>query len=449
VSFAETFSVLGKEKAKRNAWSGGSYKITEATIVDIDTERMSLDVVVETRNERKDDNKPPQRVDISLDAKPVIKVRIGGCSKEIMEQYVSNPVPRTIVAASDLDDIVRRLCRFCWIVNQPAVTGRLIQLGIQLQQDPREDHNGSSTVVGGVGKIKENLYLNQVPHNRYVRQYFYEMAAKQVLEAVVLCAQQPDVISNRMQVISLFPETNPSMDSYRIGTLLELTRAIAIKLVEQNLRVRICVQGSMGVGIFTGLPKQLGGVAKLLQLMDWQSNDGEENEGMVGTYLNFGAVGADHVVNKHTRTNEDGTTTQIEQDDVFLIIAPQNMVGTDSSIIPKLQEMVDAAGDRPVVLINPDLSDKVSSQGQQNVRGRQQRMDFADSFQTVWQFQNIYVSGTSYFPILGSIFKPGPQSMWIAHQRRDLLNSEGEIYVPVLAGEHKPTGEQILDAFES
>lgn len=149
-----------------------------------------------------------------------------------------------------------------------------------------------------------------------------------------------------------------------------MTRAIAIKLVEQNLRVRICVQGSMGVGIFTGVPKQLSGVSKIVQMMDWQSEEGEENEGMVGKFLNFGAIGKEHVVNAHTAA--DGT--KVEQDDVFLIIAPQNMVGVDTSIIPALSEMVEAAGDRPVILINSDLTDKVSSQGQQNVRGRQQRM---------------------------------------------------------------------------
>jgi adenylate kinase len=84
-------------------------------------------------------------------------------------------------------------------------------------------------------------------------------------------------------------------------------------------------------------------------MMDWQSGEGEENEGMVGTYLNFGLVGADHVVN--SSVNEDGT--RVEQDDVFVIIAPQSMVGVDSSIIGPLSEMVEAAGDRPVILINP------------------------------------------------------------------------------------------------
>lgn len=261
----------------------------------------------------------------------------------------------TVSEDEPIDDLIRRLNRMCWIVNKPAITGKLIQLGIQLGGN-------------GVGKVKENLFLNQVPHNRYVRKYFYEMAANAALEAVVLCSEGK--ISNRMKVTSMFPEMNPAMDSYRIGTILEMARTMAIKMVEENLRVRICVQGSMGVGIFTAVPKQLNGVNKVLQMMDWQAEEGEENEGMIGNYLNFGAVGKEHVVNAYTA--EDGT--KVEQDDVFLIIAPQSMVGVDSSIIPALSEMVDAAGDRPVILINPDLTDKVSSNGQQNVRGRKERL---------------------------------------------------------------------------
>jgi len=244
--------------------------------------------------------------------------------------------------------------------------------------------------------------------------------------------------------MSMFPEMNPSMDSYRIGTILEMVRTITIKLTEQNIRVRICVQGSMGVGIFTGVPKQLGGVSKLLQMMDWESQEGEENEGMVGDYLNFGNIGAQHVVDAHVK--EDGT--KVEQDDVFILIAPQSMLGVDCSIIGPLKEMVEAAGDRPIILLNPDLTDKVSSQGQQNVRGRQDRIDFANSFQTIWHFQNIYISGTSYFPILGAIFKPGPLNMWSSYQRRDLANNEGEVYLPVLSGEEKPQGDQILESFQ-
>jgi hypothetical protein len=49
-AFAETFSTLGVTKAKKNAWSGGSYKIVGARIVDIDTHSMELDVTIVERN---------------------------------------------------------------------------------------------------------------------------------------------------------------------------------------------------------------------------------------------------------------------------------------------------------------------------------------------------------------------------------------------------------------
>ena len=168
--------------------------------------------------------------------------------------------------------------------------------------------------------------------------------------------------------------------------------------------------------------------------MDWESGEGEQNEGMVGDYINFGHVGKDHVV--------DGE----KQDDVFILICPQNMIGLESSIIQNLEEMVDAAGDRPVILINPDLEDKVSAQGQQSVRGRQQRLDFTSSFKDIFQFQNSYMSGTSYFPILGSVVKLGPLEPWVAHQRRDLV-SGGEVYLPIYSSETKPESEVLMKCF--
>lgn len=80
---------------------------------------------------------------------------------------------------------------------------------------------------------------------------------------------------------------------------------IAMQLAQEKLHVRVCVQGSMGVGIFTGVPKQLNGVARLLQIMDWQSEPGEEHEGMVGDYVRFGSIGADHVVDEHVAVDGD------------------------------------------------------------------------------------------------------------------------------------------------
>jgi hypothetical protein len=128
---------------------------------------------------------------VYVDAAPVSTVR---------SQYANMKPVADDLTLHPVDDIVRRLCRLCWIVNKPSVTGKLIQLGIQIGGD-------------NVGMIKDNLYLNQVPHNRYVRQYFYGMAANAVFDAVVLCSKGR--ITNRMQLNSMFPEMNPSMDSYR------------------------------------------------------------------------------------------------------------------------------------------------------------------------------------------------------------------------------------------
>ena len=139
-----------------------------------------------------------QEVSISLDATPVIRVRNAYAGMaEIPRNLELHPV----------DDIIRRLNRLCLISGHPETTGRLIQMGIQI---------GGK----GVGGIKENMYLNQVPHNRYIRQYFYEMTADAALEAVVLCSKGE--ISNRMKITSMFPEMNPSMDSYRYVDTVDL-----------------------------------------------------------------------------------------------------------------------------------------------------------------------------------------------------------------------------------
>lgn len=46
---AENFSQIGIEKAKKNAWSGNSYQILSAKIVDINTKSFELDVEIQIR----------------------------------------------------------------------------------------------------------------------------------------------------------------------------------------------------------------------------------------------------------------------------------------------------------------------------------------------------------------------------------------------------------------
>lgn len=416
--FTLAFTEIGKEMKRKNAFSGGSFIVESAKLVDITRENLTIDVTLHERGK----DKSLRRVAINLDSD------LHPSASPRQYNAVSEKAPRS--SDNAVDDVIRRLIRLCNIVKQPEVTGKLVQVGIQI---------GGK----GTGRIEENLYLNNVPHNRLVRKYFYNMACKATLDAVTSCSEGK--VSNRMQITCLFPELNTGMDAYRVGTLLEMARALTMTLAEENLRVRVCVQGSMGVGIFTAIPKQLSGVASLLQRMDWQSGEGEENEGMVGTYVNFGGVGKEHVVN----AGVDRRGNKIEQDDVFIIICPQSMVGQDTSIYGPLSEMVAAAGDRPVILLNPDLTDKISSNGQQSVRGRSERLAFQNSFESIYHFQCTYVSGTSYFPIFGALGKFGPTEPWIAYHRRDRVNNGGEIYIPVVAGEDRPESEDIMKAVEN
>lgn len=73
------------------------------------------------------------------------------------------------------------------------------------------------------------------------------------------------------------------MDTYRVGTMLEMVRELAYSMADVGLNTRILIQPSMGDGIFKSLPLALAGVMSIMRGMDWE-------EGLVGTHVNFGEV---------------------------------------------------------------------------------------------------------------------------------------------------------------
>ncbi|KAH8966999.1 hypothetical protein BDL97_03G054900 [Sphagnum fallax] len=217
--------------------------------------------------------------------------------------------------------------------------------------------------------------LNTCPYTSEMRSYFY----RDVCEATQKAVEDGH---HKLRVQITIPELDPEVDVHRIGTLLELMRELAFTFANDGKRVRVCVQGSMGEGIFSGIPLQLAGVRRMLEVMDWGSYDAK------GTFINIGAVGANEVQ---------------EEDDMFIITAPQNAVG--NCIIDDLKAMVNAAGNRPVIIVNPRLKDVPGSGGVMQTMGRDKRMEFAESFYTCYNFRLLYTSGTLY-PILGALRYP-------------------------------------------
>ena len=217
------------------------------------------------------------------------------------------------------------------------------------------------------------------------------------------------------------------------------------------MNTRVCVQGSMGQGAFTGVPRVLSGVRKLLSMMDWQAGPGEAHEGVLGeeeayTRRSKGVGEGEGRI----RFGEVGPAEVAGDDDVVIILAPQSMVG--ASIYESLSEMVEKAEAQgtSTILINPDLVDRQSANGVMSVRGRSGRIAFAESFEEIYHFRLPYGGTTFMYPILGAVRMTRAHSdgdagrddaLYVLHQRRESDKSEEYDPVGCTPGREPTVGE--------
>ncbi|KAL3353068.1 hypothetical protein AABB24_020848 [Solanum stoloniferum] len=257
--------------------------------------------------------------------------------------------------------------------------------------------------------------LNNIPHSREIREYFYT----DVLQATQRAINDG---KTRLKIEINIPELNPSMDVYRIGTLMELIRVLALSFADDGKRVKVCVQGSMGEGALAGMPLQLAGSRKILEYMDWG------DYGALGNFVNIGSIGGKEVE---------------KQDDLFILVAPQNAVG--NCIIDDMRAMTDAAGNRPIILVNPKLKDLPASSGIMQIMGRDKRLEYAASFEICYQFRLLYYAGTQY-PIMGALRMSYPYPYEL-YKRVD--ESPGkEKYISLATFAKRPSIDELNDAFE-
>ncbi|XP_038890385.1 adenylate kinase 5, chloroplastic isoform X2 [Benincasa hispida] len=257
--------------------------------------------------------------------------------------------------------------------------------------------------------------LNNIPHSREIRKYFYD----DVLEATKRAVQGG---RTRLKVEINIPELNPEMDVYRIGTLMELIRTIALSFADDGRRIKVCIQGSMGEGALSGMPLQLAGTRRILEYMDWG------DYGALGTFVKIGSIGAKEVD---------------QQDDMFILVAPQNAVG--NCIIDDMKAMTDAAGDRPVILVNPRLKDLPGSSGIMQTMGREKRLEYAASFEICYFFRLLYYAGTQY-PIMGALRMSYPYGYEL-YKRVDEPSGK-ERYIELSKYPNRPSTDDINDAFQ-
>jgi len=217
--------------------------------------------------------------------------------------------------------------------------------------------------------------LNTTPHARDSRQMFYQDAS----EAVVAAVESPTI--SRCSMVLQIPETNIEGDVYRVGTLLELARNMATGVIRSQKKkcVKLCVQQSLGEGIFTGLPLSLSGVRRLLEMLDFEDD--------VADYVKVGAVSEEEVDDECA---------------AYIVLCPQNIV--NGCVVPLLEEMTLAAEAKgqTVMILNANLGDVPSSGGRMQVGGRKERIAFAKSFTPIYHFRLLYQK-PFFYPIYGCI----------------------------------------------
>ena len=67
----------------------------------------------------------------------------------------------------------------------------------------------------------------------------------------MVLAAEPCIACAPLLNSMVIPELNTEMDVYRIGTMLEMVREVAMAIAVDGRRVKVCVQQALGQGIFT------------------------------------------------------------------------------------------------------------------------------------------------------------------------------------------------------
>ena len=232
----------------------------------------------------------------------------------------------------------------------------------------------SSSSTAAAAPVALPVRLNSTPTPRAVRSFFYEDAAGGVCAA--LAAGE-----TRATVKITLPETDRTFDSYRLATILECVRVAVMRLADSSKKVRVCVQGPLGEGFFTGMPLSLAGAGRMIAQMDWGRTPAQE------AAVSFGDVSAGAV--------EPGV-------DVYFVIAPQNMAGACVTAPLEAMATAVAATGAAMVLINPSLADVQSSGGLMSVRGRGDRLAFEASFAPAYVFRLLFTNPSIPYPILGA-----------------------------------------------
>lgn len=234
-------------------------------------------------------------------------------------------------------------------------------------------------------------------------------------------------LNNVCNLTLLLPQLDPELDVFDRRFVLSLTWSLVIGLAfESGLKTRVLVQGVRKYG---AIPLSVAGLRRTFEADMAASADAWGGEEAMSSVLRTGDL-------------EDPNSVE-DEDDAIVVITPCN--ATSTPVVNDVMELAERVGSRrPIILINPRLSDVPSAAGVMGVSGRAARNDFLKNSAFPFYLRLLFDSGTLY-PLRAIVYRAysGPWQLWIP---AGSPGNETETYG--IAGEfdERPTGSQLDDA---
>lgn len=226
------------------------------------------------------------------------------------------------------------------------------------------------------------------------------------------------------------PQLDPELDVFDRRFVLSLTWALVQGLAfESRLRTRVLVQGVRKYG---AIPLSVAGLRRTFEA-DIAASAEEWG----------GAEAMASVLGTADLEDPDGVT---DEDEAIVVVTPCN--ATSTPVIDDVMALRERVGPtRPIILINPRLTDVPSSEGVMGVKGRAARNAFREGCAFPFYLRLLFDAGTLY-PLRAMVYRAygEAESMWQLWLPAGSPGNETETYD--IAGEfvERPTAAQLDEA---
>lgn len=219
------------------------------------------------------------------------------------------------------------------------------------------------------------------------RSVYIAAAVEATIAYLTALSSQPSsqaALGNVLALTLLLPQLDPELDVFDRRFVLSLSYALVTALSATS-KICILVQGTRKYG---AIPLSVAGLRRTLEAD--LANSADE----------WG--GSDSMASALRVADLEEPSAVADDDDVFVVITPCN--ATRTPVIDDVIALANRVGERPIILINPRLSDVPSAEGIMGVKGRGERNAFRDSWVAPFYMRLLFDAGTLY-PLRAIVYR--------------------------------------------